>query len=159
MTELGHAERVEADDGYVGEHPRYIKCPNGFANKEETEFMQQRVRNRQETINMRLKYWGVLRQMFRHTEYMHRHGDLLRAILIILQIAINLGEKLFQCGYKDPPYDNDNSNDDNGGSESNGDDGEQSGGDDNGDNDGSESSGDDFDFDIDGNNSVDMEDL
>lgn len=69
--------------------------------------MQQRVRNRQETINNRCKFWGVLSQMFRHTEFLGHHGDVVRSILVLTQIAINQGEALFPCGYKDPPYDND----------------------------------------------------
>lgn len=118
MTELDYAERVEADDGYVGEHPQYVKCPAGFANPPECEFMQQRVRNRQETINNRLKFWGILKQFFRHREFLCRHGDVVRAILVITQLAIDQGEKLFPCGYKDPPFNttsttgNNNSSDD-----------------------------------------------
>ena len=46
MSHLGKGERVEVDDGYIGEHPKLIKCPKGFANLEETEFVQQRCRNR-----------------------------------------------------------------------------------------------------------------
>ena len=51
ISHLGDAERVEADDGYIGEAPRHVKYPKSFTSKAETEFMQQRVRNRQETIN------------------------------------------------------------------------------------------------------------
>ena len=51
MTELDDSERVEADDGYIREAPQGVKCPKSFANPEETLFMQQRARNRQETIN------------------------------------------------------------------------------------------------------------
>lgn len=103
MTELAYAERVEADDGYIGEHPRHVKCPAGFANPPECEFMQQRV-NKQETINNRLKFWGILKQFFRHHEFLCRHGDVVRAILVLTQIAINQGEQLFPCGYKDLPF-------------------------------------------------------
>lgn len=95
-------ERVEADDGYVGEHPECVKCPQGFANEEQTEFMQQRVRNRQESINNRLKFWGILRQLYRHEITMH--GDVVRAVAVVCQLTINAGEKLFACGYRDPPY-------------------------------------------------------
>ena len=102
LSHLGVNERVEADDGYVGEHPRYIKCPAGFCNPEETLFMQQRVRNRQESVNNRFKFWEILKQVYRHD--LLEHGSVLRAIAVITQIAINNGEKLFQCGYKDPPY-------------------------------------------------------
>ena len=33
------------DDGYIGEHPQWVKCSMGFANLEETDFMQQGFRN------------------------------------------------------------------------------------------------------------------
>ena len=93
-------ERVEADDGYVGEHPECVKCPQGFANEEQTEFMQQRVRNRQESINNRLKFWGILRQLCRHEITMH--GDAVRAVAVVCQLTVNAGEKLFACGQRDP---------------------------------------------------------
>lgn len=102
MTELGPNERVEADDGYIGEHPRHIKCPKGFANQEQTLFMQQRVRNRQETVNKRFKNWGILKQVYRHA--IPKHGDVFRAIVVITQLSITNGEQLFECGYKDPPF-------------------------------------------------------
>jgi hypothetical protein len=55
MSFLDDFERVEADDGYIGEHPQHVKCPKGFANPEEPKFMQSRVRSRQETVNKRFK--------------------------------------------------------------------------------------------------------
>jgi hypothetical protein len=97
-------ERVEADDGYLGEHPQYVKCPAGFANPVITEYMQQRVRNRQESVNRRFKNFGILKQVFRHDEKLSEHGDIFRAVAIITQLAINQDEKLFECGYRDPPY-------------------------------------------------------
>jgi len=51
LSELGPIERVEADDGYSGEAPRHVKCRRSFANPAETGLMQQRVSNRQETVN------------------------------------------------------------------------------------------------------------
>lgn len=107
MSHLEEGERVEADGGYVGEAPRHVKCPNSFTNPPETEFMQQRVRNRQETINNRIKFWAVLANFFRNWDSVALHGDILRAILVLTQIAINHGERLFPCGYRDPPYDDD----------------------------------------------------
>ena len=62
MTCLEEKERVEADDGYIGEHPRRVKCPRGLCNLPETEAMQQRARNRQETCNKRYKDWGCMAQ-------------------------------------------------------------------------------------------------
>ena len=99
MSHLEKGERVEADDGYIGEHPQWIKCPKGFANLEETEFVQQRCRNRQETVNKRLKQFGVLKQRYRHDLTMH--GDIFRACAVLTQLAINDGDKLFSCGYND----------------------------------------------------------
>ena len=110
LSHLAPAERVEADDGYIGEHPRHVKCPRGFANKPETEFMQQRVRNRQETANKRFKQWGLLKQVYRHE--IARHGEAFRAIAVLTQLAINNGEQLFACGYRDPPYFAEDTNDD-----------------------------------------------
>ena len=98
LSHLGESERVEADDGYIGEHPRYIKCPTGFTNPEETLFMQQRVRNRQETVNKHLKQFSILKQRFRHD--MPKHGDVFRACAILVQLSINDGDKLFHCGYR-----------------------------------------------------------
>jgi hypothetical protein len=104
ISNLLPLERVEADDGYIGEHPRYVKCPSGFANPTTTEYMQQRCRNRQETVNKRFKNWGILKQVFRHQEKLVEHADIFRAVAVITQLSINEGERLFECGYRDPPY-------------------------------------------------------
>ena len=55
MSHFEKEERVETDDEYIGEHPQHIKCPKGLANPEETLFMQQRIRNREDIANKRLK--------------------------------------------------------------------------------------------------------
>ena len=64
--------------------------------------MQQRVRNHQETVNKRFKNWGILKQVYRHS--IPKHGGVFRAIAVITQLVITNGEKLFDCGYRDPPY-------------------------------------------------------
>jgi hypothetical protein len=40
LTFLDEDERVEAENGYVGEEPMHIKCPNSFVNPEECKYMQ-----------------------------------------------------------------------------------------------------------------------
>jgi hypothetical protein len=105
MSHLAPNERVEADDGYVGEHPHHVKCPKGIGNLPETEYMQQRARNRQETVNKRFKVWGALKQVWRHA--IELHGEVFRAIAVITQLTINSGERLFEVGYRDPPWDDD----------------------------------------------------
>ena len=101
-SHLGVNERVEADDGYVGEAPLAVKCPRSFVNSQETEYMQARVRSRQETVNKRFKDWGALRQVYRHE--IPDHGKIFNAVAVITQLAISNGEKLFECGYRDPPW-------------------------------------------------------
>ena len=66
MSHLSVGERIESDNGYIGEAPQHVKCPKSISNKVETLSMQQRVRNRQETVKHRLKFWVILTQRYRH---------------------------------------------------------------------------------------------
>ena len=95
-------ERVEAGDGYLGEHSRHVKCPGGFCNPPETEFMQKRVRNRHETVNRRFKKFEALKQRWRHD--LGQQENVVRMAAVLTQVSISKGEPLFQCGYRDPPY-------------------------------------------------------
>jgi len=91
-------ERVEADEGYRG-HPDKIKCPGNNANPVENRTMQGRVRARQETLNGRLKNWGILSQVFRH--HIMMHGDVFWACAVVTQLTIQDGEPLFEVEYWD----------------------------------------------------------
>ena len=102
MSHLSENERVEADDRYIGECPGHIKCPAHLTNNPRSRYMQQRVRNRQETLNSCIKNFDILRAMYRHS--LENHGDVVRAVLVIVQVAINNGEKLFDCKYRNMPY-------------------------------------------------------
>lgn len=97
---LGKNERVEADDGYRGEAPGKVKCPASFANPIENEYMQQRVRSRQETVNKRFKQWAILDQTYRHST--DDHAYVFRAIVVLTQLSLENGEPLFPVSYKDP---------------------------------------------------------
>ena len=90
---LEPGERVEADEGYCG-HPDKIKCPGNDANPAENRAMQGRVRARHETLNGRLKNWGILSQVFRH--HIMMHGDVFRACAVVTQLTIEDGEPLFE---------------------------------------------------------------
>ena len=103
MSQLDEVERIEADDGYVGEAPRHVKCPKSMSNREDTELQQSLVRRRQETINKRFKQFGVLKQIFRHELGMH--GDCFRCVAVITQLAIENGEPLFSVECRDPHLD------------------------------------------------------
>ena len=39
MSNLAPNKCAEADNGYIREHPQYIKCPKGMANLEKSEFI------------------------------------------------------------------------------------------------------------------------
>ena len=102
MSHLGPMERVEADDGYIGEAPRHVKCPRSIAEHADDDTakeIKQRLRNRQETVNMRFKMWGALAQPFRNE--VTKHGGAFRAIAVIVQLSINQGERLFDVDYDD----------------------------------------------------------
>ena len=93
---LDYDEKVEADDGYIGE-PDFVKCPGLFINGLENLTLQQRVRSRHETINGRFKQWQILYQRYRHEEL--EHGEVMGSIIIISQLAILGGESLFSVYY------------------------------------------------------------
>ena len=87
-------ERVEADDGYHAGHMDKVKFPTNTANLVERQAMQGRVRARHETLNGRLKTWGILSQVFRH--HITMHGDVFRACAVVTQLTIENGEPLFE---------------------------------------------------------------
>ena len=95
---LEPGERVEADDGYRG-HASKIKCPKNDANPAANLAMQGRARARHETLNGRLKNWGILKQVFRH--HISLHGDVFRACAVLTQLTIDNGEPLFGVDYGD----------------------------------------------------------
>ena len=65
--------------------------------------MQGRVRARHETLNGRLKTWGILSQVFRH--HITLHGTAFWACAVVTQITIaDCGESLFEAEYSDDYY-------------------------------------------------------
>ena len=93
LSHLERGERVEADDGYLGEAPEFVKCPKSSTNPVECQRMQAIARNHQETVNLRFKNWGILRQLYRHD--ISHHGSVFEAIAVMTQVSIENGEKLF----------------------------------------------------------------
>ena len=96
---LDPGERVEADKGYAG-HADKIVCPANAGNPPKLEAMQGRVRARHETLNGRLKNWGILFQVFHHRITLH--GTAFRACAVVTQISIaDCVESLFEADYDD----------------------------------------------------------
>jgi hypothetical protein len=69
------------------------------SNPDENQEMQNSVRARNESLNVRLKNWAILSTMYRHD--LMEHGNVFRAIAVITQIVINAGEELFEVDYSD----------------------------------------------------------
>jgi hypothetical protein len=104
LYHLDTGERVEADDGYVGASPMFVKCPKSIGNIVEMEQQASLVRHRHETINKRFKQWGILKQVYRSD--LTNHGQPFRFVAIVTQLAIENGEPLFQVDYEDPDFNN-----------------------------------------------------
>ena len=87
-------ERVEADDGYVGEDPLHVKAPASMVHDqdEKRKIMRSRVRSRHETVNKRLKQFKCL-EIFRHDVQLH--GTCFRACAVLTQLEIENGHPLF----------------------------------------------------------------
>lgn len=92
-------ERVVADKGYVGEAPQFVKCPNSKTLRKEHRRMTHQVSARHETINARFKFWGILKQVYRHD--IDDHGDVVSALGVIIQLAVANGEPLYSVEYDD----------------------------------------------------------
>jgi hypothetical protein len=99
LSHLSDGERVEADQGYVGEAPQYVKCPGSAYTTEEVAKMQNDARARHETMNKRLKQWGCLFQQYRHS--LSKHGDVFRAVAVITQLSFQFDKPLYDVAYSD----------------------------------------------------------
>jgi hypothetical protein len=97
---LDEFERVEADEGYIGEAPLKVKCRGCPSNCTDHQSLQKRVQGRHESLNARFKNWEILKVMYRHD--IMEHGNVFRAIAVITQISIDEGERLFEVEYSDP---------------------------------------------------------
>jgi hypothetical protein len=101
LHELEEGERCEGDDGYVGEAPRYIKCPAGMGRSDDEIEMRERVQGRHESVNNRLKSFGCLFQAYkrRRTSKIKDHGQMFDANAVITQVGMELGiSELFDLG-------------------------------------------------------------
>ena len=94
----GPGERVEADNSYVGCLDK-IKCLNNDCNPAENRVMQGIAKSRHETLNVWLKAWGILGNVYRHD--IREHGTVFYACAVITQLSVANGEPLFEVEYGD----------------------------------------------------------
>jgi hypothetical protein len=96
---LDQDEHVEADDGYISNAPYKVKSSASLIYLNENQVMQVHVCSRQEMINMWLNQWEISKQVYCHA--ITKHGYVFRAIAVVVQIAIENGEPLFNVDYND----------------------------------------------------------
>jgi hypothetical protein len=90
---LDEGERVEADDAYAVEVPRYLKCPKSFPRPEEEKAMRLRVQGRHETINKKIKHWNCLVNPFKGKapNQVKTHSAFFHACAVVTQVTMELG--------------------------------------------------------------------
>ena len=94
-------EKAQADLGYRGE-PRTVIIPNEF-DREDIKRLKDDVRARHETVNKRLKQFGILKHVFLHD--LDKHQPAFEAVAVITQLSIQNGEPLYQVQYGHLPLD------------------------------------------------------
>ena len=87
-------EKVGADNGYKGDDK--VLTPNDSINDVHKKAMSN-ARARHETINRRLKTWGILKQVFRSK--LAKHHIAFRSVLVLEEIAIENGHPPFQVAH------------------------------------------------------------
>jgi len=105
---LEDGECVEADDGYKAEDPRVVRAPGAVRFMEDKHWHMKRskARRRHETINQRIKEYGVLTQRFRH-DYT-KHSMCFRACCVLTQLSFDFGKRApysvdnYDESWKDP---------------------------------------------------------
>jgi hypothetical protein len=95
MHTLDLNERVEADDGYIGEDPVHVKTPSGpRIDTPAEQRYKSTLRMRHETVNKRIKTFGCLStKHFRHDAVFH--SGCFRAVAVLIQLSIERGHPLF----------------------------------------------------------------
>ncbi len=86
------------DDGYQGSARMYAKCPGIIEADPEKAEMQQRVRNRQETVNKRFKNWAILSTPYPHQ--LLEHQTVFGVIVVLTQLLFP-EDPLSQVDYND----------------------------------------------------------
>ena len=95
MHQLEPGERIEADNGYIGEAPRYVVCPACCTTKSEELAVMRRVEGRHEAMNRHIKNWKCMKGIFdvkgTPVEKMEKHGALFWACVIVKQVSMQMG--------------------------------------------------------------------
>lgn len=93
---LDDGEHYVADGGYYDRN-QFAVTPTG--NHAFMDRQRATVRARHETVNSRFKFFGCLRQLFRHD--LKKHGEFFRAVAVIVQTEIEMENPLFDLEYEE----------------------------------------------------------
>jgi len=97
---LEDGERVEADDGYVGEDPTNVKVPGSMVHDQDPQMLRVRgrVRRRHENVNKLIKQFKVVGKstIFKHD--LSFHGTCFTACTVLTQLQIENGHDLYDIG-------------------------------------------------------------
>jgi hypothetical protein len=89
---LERGERVEADQGYIGECPEKVKVPKNHVTVDpERGEIKARLGRRHESVNRRLKVFRSLSTTFWHS--IEQYSICFRASVVLVQLAFDGGEK------------------------------------------------------------------
>ena len=94
QKKLADGEKVEADGIYRGVDG--VRSKGDFASKSDKR-AKGKARARHETGNGRLKFFGCLKETWRHPLAKHKHA--FAAVVVIVQLSIESGESLNQVKY------------------------------------------------------------
>lgn len=97
--EMEQTEKMEADDGYLGEHPAFCMVPSGEETRQDQQKLRGRVRMQHEHVNKRMKQFGCLLNCFRHG--VEKHSYCFRAVAVITKLAMQAGEETIDVGEYD----------------------------------------------------------
>lgn len=92
MLEPG--ERCEADKIYLGDAPKFIKCPGMVGIHDDDR--GKRVEARHETVNKRLKIFSCVANRYKGKQTtpagkIRDHGNMFTAVVVITQVSMELG--------------------------------------------------------------------
>ena len=98
MEELGQGKKAVGDSGFAGE-PEKVITTKSHHSKQLKEFLA-RMKNRQESLHIRLRAFNILENRFRHgkgtEDKMELHGVCVSAISVIVQYDFHNGRPPFQ---------------------------------------------------------------
>jgi hypothetical protein len=93
---VSQGKRAVADGGYNGVEGGGVSTPNKQDTAATREY-KRRVRARHESINARVKNFGILSQTFRHKiDRLDKHQTAFEAVCVIVQYQMENGSPLFE---------------------------------------------------------------